>query len=220
MAEQNVIDEVLEFIWTQRENGVDSIEKLLGIAEIIEAGAGPVTLKDMEFDGLIIVKGDAVKLTDKGEKAGEEIIRRHRLAERLLHDVLDVSFDSLEINACSFEHSISALVADNICTLLGHPPSCPHGLPIPRGKCCKKGPGALKPVVVPLDEVEAGQYARVVFMVPKTFMRLEKLGSMGLVPGSVLKLTQKKPSFVIEIGATTLALDPDIAKEIFVKKAE
>ena len=73
---------------------------------------------------------------------------------------------------------------------------------------------------MPLDEVEAGQYARVVFIAPKTYMRLEKLGSMGLVPGSVLKLTQKRPSFVIEIGSTTLALDPDIAKEIFVKKAE
>ena len=63
--------------------------------------------------------------------------RAHRLAERLFTDVLSLrDEEAVESNACQFEHILSPELTDRICTFLGHPETCPHGSPIPRGKCC------------------------------------------------------------------------------------
>ena len=128
--------------------------------------------------------------------------------------------DDIEKNACSFEHTLSPEVADSICTLLGHPPTCPHGLPIPRGACCKKTRDDLKPIVQQLNVLDVGDRGRITFIASNSHMRLDKLGTLGIVPGSTVKVHQKKPAFVILIGETTLALDPEIIKEIYVKKID
>jgi DtxR family Mn-dependent transcriptional regulator len=78
---------------------------------------------------------------------------------------------------------------------------------------------AKRPLVVPLTELEIGEKGRIIFIVPKSHARLDKLGSLGLVPGSTIRIHQKRPAYVIEIGETTLGLDPEIVKEIYVKKA-
>lgn len=218
MTDQKIIEEILEFVWTQREAGKNSIAELLNIDEVKEAKADMAALQSLQNDGLVHIKGDAIMLTQKGEKLAESTIRRHRLAERLLTEVLDIEEMAVEENACSFEHSLSPLVTDSICTLLGHPPTCPHGLPIPRGECCKKFKVDVKPLVQPLKDMEIGQSGKIVFIIPSSHSRLDRLGSLGIVPGSVIRLHQKRPSFVIEIGETTLAIDYDITKEIYVKK--
>jgi DtxR family Mn-dependent transcriptional regulator len=220
MAEKSVVEEVLEFIWFEREKGIDSLKELLKVEEVVEAGARFDTIKEMEKDGLVMVHGDSVHLTEKGEKNAELAIRRHRLAEMLLSEVLEVDEGHIEEHACTFEHSLSPLVTESICTLLGHPPACPHGYPIPRGECCKKTHDTIKPLVVPLTDLEIGDRGRIIFIVPKSHARLDKLGSLGLVPGSNVRIHQKRPAYVIEIGETTLGLDPDIVKEIFVKKTD
>ncbi|MBI5892934.1 MAG: metal-dependent transcriptional regulator [Deltaproteobacteria bacterium] len=218
MEDNKVVEEILEFIWTQREEGENSIAHLLSIEEVIEAKGCMDTLLEMEKDNIAKIEGDKITLTQKGEMLAEAIIRRHRLAERLLSEVLDIEQGQLEKNACSFEHSLSPLVTDSICTLLGHPPTCPHGLPIPKGECCRKFKIDVKPVVQSLKDTGVGDVCRIVFIVPTSHTRLDKLGSLGIVPGSIIRLHQKKPSFVIEIGETMLAIDTDIAKEIYVKK--
>ncbi|HKZ45965.1 MAG TPA: FeoA family protein [Thermodesulfobacteriota bacterium] len=76
----------------------------------------------------------------------------------------------------------------------------------------------VKPLVQPLKDMEIGQSGRIVFIIPASHSRLDRLGSLGIVPGSIIRLHQKRPSFVIEIGETTLAIDYDITKEIYVKK--
>lgn len=212
-------EELLEFIWTEREQGSNSIDALLKIDEVKNSGATVDSLIKMQTDGLIKVDRNTVTLTDKGDKQAEKIVRRHRLAERLLSDVLDIDESTLDLHACNFEHSISVEVAESICTLLGHPPSCPHGHPIPKGACCVKTSSLIKPLVMPLTELAVGSEGRVSFIVPKTSKRLEKLGSLGLVPGSTVKLIQKKPAYVIQLGQTTLALDVDIVEDIFVKRS-
>jgi DtxR family Mn-dependent transcriptional regulator len=220
MAEKPVVEEVLEFIWFERERGIDSLKELLKVEEVVEAGARFDTIKEMEKDGLVMVHGDSVHLTEKGEKNAELAIRRHRLAEMLLSEVLEVDEGHIEEHACTFEHSLSPLVTESICTLLGHPPAWPHGYPIPRGECCKKTHDTIKPLVVPLTDLEIGDRGRIIFIVPKSHARLDKLGSLGLVPGSNVRIHQKRPAYVIEIGETTLGLDPDIVKEIYVKKTD
>jgi len=217
MPGDKAVEEVLEFIWSQREEGASSVKELLAIEEVAEE-ADASTLAKMQSSGLVKISGDDIHLTATGEKLAEAAIRRHRLAERLLTEVLFVDDESLEKNACSFEHTLSPEVADSICTLLGHPPTCPHGLPIPRGACCKKTGGELKPIVQQLSVLDVGDRGRIIFIASNSHMRLDKLGTLGIVPGSNIRVHQKRPAFVVELGETTLALDPEIIKEIYVKK--
>jgi Mn-dependent DtxR family transcriptional regulator len=83
-------------------------------------------------DGSLIVE-----LTPRGFKRAADIIRRHRLAERLFTDSLAMDSETeIEQQACKFEHILSPGATDKICTFLGHPLTCPHGSPIPPGPCC------------------------------------------------------------------------------------
>ena len=75
-------------------------------------------------------------------------------------------------------------------------------------------------MVIPLNELNIGEKAKVIFLTSKYHSRLDHLTIMGLVPGSVVKLHQKYPSIVVEVGETTLALDSNIVSEIFVRKIE
>src|SRR5262249_20573871 len=78
-----------------------------------------------------------VKLTSRGRQRAADIIRRHRLAERLFTDSLALESESeIEQQACKFEHILSPEATEKICTFLRHPKTCPHGAPIPRGQCC------------------------------------------------------------------------------------
>ena len=87
-------------------------------------------------DGALIIE-----LTTRGHKRAADIIRRHRLAERLFTDSLAMDSETeIEQQACKFEHILSAEATDKICAFLGHPKTCPHGSPIPPGPCCGKQP--------------------------------------------------------------------------------
>ena len=77
---------------------------------------------------------DKIALTKKGADYAQQLIRAHRLAERLLYDILGGDFES---GACEFEHTVTHELVDSICILLGHPRVCPHGMPIPQGQCCR-----------------------------------------------------------------------------------
>jgi len=90
--------------------------------------------------GVSIGDGSAiVQLTTHGRKRAADIIRRHRLAERLFTDSLAMDSESeIEQQACKFEHILSSEATDKICAFLGHPRTCPHGSPIPPGPCCGK----------------------------------------------------------------------------------
>src|SRR5436305_7732242 len=78
-----------------------------------------------------------VELTPRGRQRAADIIRRHRLAERLFTDSLALDSETeVEQQACNFEHILSPEATDKICLFLGHPETCPHGAPIPRGQCC------------------------------------------------------------------------------------
>jgi len=79
----------------------------------------------------------AVDFTPRGEQRAANIIRRHRLAERLFMETMHIDNEAeVEQQACKFEHILSFEATDKICTFLGHPKTCPHGSPIPPGCCC------------------------------------------------------------------------------------
>ena len=214
-AEAERMDELLELIWKLREEGVSDVNQLLN--STLDAEARSI-LRQMVRDNLFQVDGDRMILKERGEEKAREIIRRHRLTERLFSEIFEMSEDEAEEEACRLEHSLTPAATESVCTFLGHPPTCMHGKPIPRGECCAKFRKEMKPLVTPLEELGLGEEGRIVFIVPKSHQRLDRLSTLGVVPGSIVRMHQKKPSHVLQIGETTLALDKDIVKDIYVKK--
>jgi DtxR family Mn-dependent transcriptional regulator len=209
------IDEALELLWILNEDGHQDLNRFRLSSEDDEIDAVTAVMK---ADGLVVVAGNNIQFTDKGRGQARELIRRLRLAERLFTDVFEMRGDTVITDACRMEHILSKELTDSVCTFLGHPQTCPHGKPIPRGECCKKYKVEVEPVVTRLSEFEVGANGRITFIVPTKPSRLSKLNSLGITAGSIVRLLQRNPSYVIQIDETTVALDPEIAKEIYVKK--
>ena len=155
-------------------------------------------------------------LTDEGLKEAEKCIRRHRLAERLLADMLDVRNHILHEASCKFEHGLHYGLEDSICTLLGHPQACPHGKVIPPGDCCKRAEKVSKRVIMSLKELSPNDIARISYINTRDSEVLNKLLGMGILPGNQIKLLHRFPSFVFEMNKANFAVDNDLAEHIHV----
>lgn len=210
-------EEILELIWTLEERGENTVEKLMEISGDPETSE---MVKELEQSGFISIEGSKIELKPEGREIAKSIIRRHRLAEVLLMEIFEASNELAHSQACEFEHVLSPEITESICTLLGHPPACPHGKPIPPGECCRRFAREVKPVVVALTELEVGAKAKIVFITPKAGSALDRLTVLGITPGTIVKLQQKKPAFVLRVGETQIALDEEIARSIFVKRVE
>jgi DtxR family Mn-dependent transcriptional regulator len=209
-------DEILEAVWLAAEQGWEPT-----VDAVVERAHGSVRREDLDLavsDGLLRIDGDVVVFEPAGELEAVLIVRRHRLAERLLADVLQVSGGVVESSACEFEHVLSPELTDSICTLLGHPTVCPHLQPIPPGPCCSRLAKEIGPLIRRLADVTVGEKVRVVFIASDQEKRLERLGSLGVLPGSVLRLVQRRPSYVLDVDQTTLAVEQEVADGIYVKR--
>lgn len=210
------IEELLERIWTRREEGDTTVS---GLFQDGNAETEPTFARLVELS-LVERKGDRLSMTAAGENRARTLVRRNRLTERLMADILDQPLAEAEHAACLLEHVLSRSVTNAVCTLLGHPPTCPHGLPIPPGACCRERIQSAPPVVVSLNDLDPGSKGRILFMTPKFQRRLSGLESFGVVPGTMVRLLQKRPTFALEVGGTTLALESDVAREIFVRRED
>jgi len=207
------VEEVLEALWTcgeKKDHHIEALKKWCHVSVDREL------LSALEKENLIAYDGEMILLTREGKGRAALVIRRHRLAERLFMDVLNMPLHQAEKGACEFEHRLTVQVEESICTLLGHPRECPHGAPIPEGKCCREAKDVVDNVVVSLVRLEAGGTARVAYISTSSHPRLHKLLSFGLAPGAALKVHQKSPSYVISCGQTELALEEDVARDIYV----
>ena len=212
------IEELLETVYTEREQGRAEVESVLAHAfEGHAEGKSPEDFRELERLGLVRLDGGRVQLTGEGEQRASLVVRRHRLAERLFSDLLALDAEHTEQQACEFEHVLSPEATDSVCALLGHPPACPHGKAIPPGACCAAFTHTIKPLVTGLPSLPIGAKGKIVFVAPRWADRMDRLAGLGVVPGTEVRLTQRAPSVVIEAGETTLALDPEVAAEIFVK---
>jgi len=215
LADQDV-EEVAEELWTLGEQGSDRLEDLEATTQVARLGA---VLEKLSSRGLAHVAEGRVVLTPEGRALAELQVRRHRLGETLFTTVLEVQ-DEKQVNrtACVLEHVLGDGLTDSICAFLGHPKACPHGKPIPPGQCCRSLTRTVEPLVQPLDRLGVGERGRIVYIVPREPERLVRLSNLGIVPGATVALQQKSPAAVLRIGETTLALDPAIAAEIYVRR--
>jgi DtxR family Mn-dependent transcriptional regulator len=213
------VEELLETVYTEREQGRDDAGGILARA-VCHGDMTGADLRELEAAGLLRLDRARVELTPAGEKRARDVVRRHRLTERLFRDLLQLDDDATESQACEIEHILSPEATESVCTLLGHPPTCPHGKAIPPGPCCGAVQKTVRPLVTGLPSFDLGVAGRIVFIAPKFHDRMDRLASLGVIPGSEIRLHQRSPSFVIEVGETTIALDPEIAREIYVKRIE
>jgi len=208
-------EEILESLWiATEEKGEDAAHfERLGIAHEDE---GLVELVRLAF---VDVNGEWVRLRKEGRDEARMTVRRHRLAERLMMDILDIKGVPGDERACEFEHLLHHGVDTKICTLLNHPTTCPHGKPIPPGSCCEQARQEGEVGVVALTELKAGEKGEIAYLAVTDASKMQKLMSMGVLPGSDLVVTRTFPSYIFKVGYSEFAVDAELAREIFVRKS-
>ncbi len=210
-----VTDEVLEQLFYAREEQ----REIRSLDDLHLNGDAAPAVEDLISAKHVRRHGEAIELTSEGAERARGIVRRHRLAEILFTQVLDVDTQDAEKSACEFEHILAERVVDRVCTFLGHPPACPHGHPIPQGSCCQVYSKKVDPLITRLVDLPIGGTASVVFIAPKSVSRLNRLAAFGVVPGSQVRLIERKPSIVLACGQTSIAVEDEIGREIYVRPA-
>lgn len=208
-------EEILEKMWVFLE---DEDDKLIPVNKYDKDA-----LRELESLMLIEYEGDKVQLTSEGFEESKKIIRRHRLAEKLLHDVLGMSGEDMETAACNFEHIMEGGVEDSICTVLFHPEECPHGNPIPPCECleeARKSAAEVKKVleksILPLTKLKNGQSGKIVYIKSDRRENLDTVLAMGLLPGRKVEVIRTSPSHVFQMEHTQIAVDREIAESIYI----
>jgi DtxR family Mn-dependent transcriptional regulator len=206
-------EEILESIWSVGDRQNNSIEAVRKRASV---DFNDADLDELERQELIIRDKDKIGLANKGKAIAEIIIRRHRLAEILVSSILKLKQSDMEEMACKVEHSLLPEVEESICTLLGHPEFCPDGKRIPRGRCCSGKRKVIDSSVVSLKELSPGESGKITYIKPANHSSFHQLISFGLHPGVVVTLHRKNPAFCIKFENTELALDENVAANIYV----
>lgn len=211
MQPDRMAEEILESLWIET---VEEGNETCDVAVLVDDPAW----RQLERDGYAKRTDHKAVLTPKGHEAAAGCIRRHRLAERLLVDVLDLNKPLVHDTGCEFEHLLHHGLDENICTLLGHPRTCPHGKPIPEGVCCREARREAGKVIVPLSELEPDARATVSYLHTHNRNALQKLIAMGILPKTDLILLQRSPSLVLQIGRSQFAVDKELASHVHVRK--
>jgi len=215
LADQDV-EELAEELLTLLEEGALTLD---GLRARTQVEALDATLEEMQRRDLVRRDGSGLDLTRSGRELAERQVRRHRLAEALFTMVLTSEHDAaVNRTACVMEHVLDATLTDSICAFLGHPRQCPHGKPIPAGACCRSLSSRVEALVQPLDRLPPGGVGRIVHIAPREAGRLVRLSNLGIVPGATIELQQIRPAAVLRVGETTLAVEPEVAGEIYVRR--
>ncbi len=170
--------------------------------------------------GYLSCSDGRIALTAKGRPEARNVVRRHRLAERLLADVLGARDMLIHEKACKFEHLLDRGLDESICTLLGHPKICPHGTPIPPGGCCQREESQAQKLLSPLSRLSEGQGGRIAYLYAPQPGKLQKLMAMGVLPGAPISVVRSFPSHVFQVYQTQFAVDREIADAIYVRLVE
>ncbi|MFT5207187.1 MAG: DtxR family Mn-dependent transcriptional regulator [Candidatus Omnitrophota bacterium] len=201
--------EILEDYWVETE------EK--GLAWSYTGGdAEPIT-KELLEKNMAVWKDGVLTITNHGRLEARSCVRRHRLAEKLFADVLHVRGDKNHELGCEMEHLLQTEVAENICTLLGHPTMCPHDKPIPEGDCCRDEKRMPRKLVRNLTECELGETGLIAYLKTEQEDTLNKLTAMGVLPGLPIKLIKRKPGFLFQMGQSQFVVDRELASMIQVR---
>jgi len=157
-----------------------------------------------------------VTLTAEGQAQALRVIRRHRLWERFLADVLGIPWDRVHQEACQLEHATSSLVEEKLAQFLDEPETCPHGYPVAGADCCCSEEG------LPLSELEPGQQAVVLRVVEHNADLLRYLAELELRPQAVVEIEEVAPfdgPLTVRVGEYHRVIGRQVASQVTVRKA-
>jgi DtxR family Mn-dependent transcriptional regulator len=209
------LEEYLEAIHELEEEGTPVIQARLAERVGHSAPAVSEVIRRLKAEGYVTVKARKVHLTDTGRHRAESVVRKHRLAERLLTDIIGLPWEKAHPEACRWEHVISDEVEDRLVELLGHPQTCPHGNPIP-GSGPRRGRRQ-----VALSSVNDGtrvRLERVTEQVEIDPAAMSYLSKAGFIPGADAQVSAKGPdgTLTLQLGEHTIALGHVLAEKLFV----
>jgi len=207
-------EEILEALWIAIEEEGDNAAHF----DRLSVSSDDEGLQELQRLAYVEVKGERVYLRPEGREEARMTVRRHRLAERLMMDVLDLKGAEGDARACEMEHLLHQGVDTKLCTLLNHPTTCPHGKPIPPGECCEEARHSGDTGVVALTELKAGESGEIAYLSTDNEKKMQKLMSMGVLPGNELVLSRTFPSYIFKVGHSEFAVDEDLAREIFIRR--
>lgn len=207
-------EEILEMMWIAIEEKGGSF---LDSEQVGTPLSDPV-VAELRENALVEVRQGRLYFRPEGRAEGRMTIRRHRLAERLMMDILNIRGEDGDYQACQFEHLLKKGVDVKVCTMLNHPQTCPHGKPIPPGECCAEARAKGDLGIVALTEFRAGQEGEIAYIQTEDDKKMQKLMAMGVLPGNRILLIQSFPSYIFRVGFSEFAIDSNLAREIFVRK--
>jgi DtxR family Mn-dependent transcriptional regulator len=212
------VEEYLECIFKlQEKSGVARTSDIVNSLGVVP-GTVTNTVTWLAREGMVRHRPyKGVTLTEKGRRIALQVIRKHRLSERLLTEILRMKWDKVHEAACKLEHSIADEVVKPLEKTLGHPKTCPHGNPIPT-KCG----GIIEEESQPLTALKERERGTVVKITEESAELLRYLDTLRLVPGALVELVEKAPfdgPITIKVGKeANRALSLDVASAIKVRK--
>lgn len=210
-------EQYLEAIFNLEEEGNQVIQARL--AERVGHTAPTVSemVHRLRESGYIDVNGRSLSLTDTGRQLAVGVIRKHRLAERLLTDVIGLPWHKVHAEADRWEHVISDDVEQRLVEILGNPATCPHGNPIP-------GSGVPPVPATSLAEAEVGQRVRLVRVTEQVefdLAALTYLEEQAFTPGREATVVVKAPdgAMVLQTTEGQLVLGADLTHQLYIHPA-
>ena len=184
------------------------------------------TVARMERDGLLTVEGDRhLELSDEGLRLATRVMRKHRLAERLLTDVIGLDWELVHAEACRWEHVMSETVERRLIEILDHPTESPYGNPIPGlDELGQTSNGEeFMHDVEPLDQVAGEDQVRVLVRrisepIQTDEALMAALRRVGALPDKVVTVTTGAEGFLIGSGGETAEIDAEAASHMFVRR--
>jgi DtxR family transcriptional regulator, Mn-dependent transcriptional regulator len=207
-------EEYCEAIWELKEDDVDVIQARIAERLHVSRPAVSEMIKRMQVEGFVSVDGSTINLTVDGRRLAEQVVRRHRLAERLLTDILGLSWADAHLEAGKWEHVISDPVERAINRLLDNPTTCPHGNPIP-------GSSYAAPATVALSDIAVGAeftVTRIPEELEFTPGLLDFLEDASVLPGRSGVVTAVSPdgTTTVEIGGRHVGIGAFATERIMV----
>ncbi len=190
------VEEYLECIYRLQER--EGVARTSSIVKSLKVAPGTVTntVERLEEEGFVThVSYKGVRLTEKGLRIALQVVRRHRLSERLLVDILKMDWERVHETACRLEHSLTEEVVKHLEKALNYPKTCPHGNPIPneQGRIFEED-------TQPLPELAKGEWGIIIKVVEEKLELLIYFRKLGLVPGAVVRVVEKPgPDELLEV---------------------
>ena len=209
-----ILEDCLQAVQRSADQGRAATQTDVTAFAHIPASTAEAALGELRARGLLDSSAPGLALSEEGRRQAAAVIRRHRLSERLLTDVLGLPWDRVHDQAMRLEHSLTPEAEARLASLLNDPDTCPHGGPIPGTDGMDASPGRS------LETVRAGTRVRIEQIVEEEAALLRYLASLGLLPKAEVTVEEVAPfggPLLVRVGEARYAIGRDVAAKILVR---